>query len=266
MIRARAIALNFDYVGLNQRRVAYLALDIDEPGAAIAHEFAGLPPPTITSITPESGKAHLLYELAAPVSISDYARQKPIALLKHVREQMTIALLPAGADAGYAHLMTKNPLSQRWRVVANDVKYDFQELLEYLPDRASRMPAKSTGEGRNCTLFDRLRTWAYPRVAAARAAGSERWHAALLAQAESMNTDGLPYSEVKSTAVSVARWTWRTYDGSATASTVLEAAQTIAQETKLPVSQVLALLPGAVAKKAGVSVDSVQRFRQPQAI
>lgn len=266
MIRARATALQYDYVGLNRRRVAYLALDIDEPGAAIAHEFAGLPQPTIITITPETSKAHLLYELTTPVSTSGGSGKKPVALMKHVREQMTTALLPVGADASYAHLMTKNPLSSRWKVVANDVRYDLRELLEYLPDRARRAPARATCEGRNCTLFDQVRTWAYPRVAAARAAGSERWHAALLSKAESMNHEGLPYSEVKSIASSVARWTWRSYTGSTAAPAVFAAAQTISQETRLPVSQVLDLCPGAVAKKAGVSVDTVQRLRRSQAI
>jgi len=266
MIRARSTALHFAYIGLNQRRVSYLALDIDEPGAAIAHESAGLPPPTIITITPESSKAHLLYELAAPVSTAGSSRQKPIALMKHVRAQLTEALLPVGADPGYAHLMTKNPLSSRWRVVANDCRYDLQELLEYLPDRTRRAPTRATGDGRNCTLFDQLRTWAYPRVAAARAAGSERWHEALLAQAELLNSFGLPHSEVRSVAKSVASWTWRRYSGSTAAPAVLAAVQAISKEYRVPVPQVLALWPGAVAKKAGVSVDTVQRLRDSEAI
>lgn len=258
MIRARHIALQFDHVGLNQRRIAYLAFDIDEPGAALAHESAGLPPPTIITITPKTTKAHLLYELASPVSTCGLARQKPVALMKHVREQMTNALLPAGADTSYAHLMTKNPLSSRWRVVANDVRYDLHELLEYLPDQARRPPIRVKGEsGRNCTLFDNLRIWAYPRVEAARVAGSERWHAALLAKAESMNTDDLPYSEVKSIARSVAKFTWSTYTGSTAALKVFSSAQEISQETRLSVAQVLSLYPGAVAKRAGVDRKTV---------
>ena len=80
------------------------------------------------------------------------------------------------------------------------------------------------GLGRNCNLFNSLRTWAYRWVGEYRSRGSDMWHAAVLDKAERLNTfnDPLPASEIRATAKSTARWTWNHYTGHQTASSLAE--------------------------------------------
>lgn len=260
LIRLKSQALRYDYVSLNRRRVAYLAFDIDFEGAAYAHERADLPPPTLAMVNPTNAHAHLIYELERPVIVSDAARPGPIKYLSDVEARMRDQL---SADPRFAGLMIKNPLSTRWWTIANDCRYDLGLLLEYLPDRKPRREIEASGWGRNCSLFDTLRGWAYPRVAVAKSAGFDAWHAACTRQCEALNTfdPPLPGSEVRSTAKSIARWTWRRYTGSAQAPRIEAAAQRIADAHGLTAADVIKLMPGLVAKAAGCHRDTVHELR-----
>ena len=79
-----------------------------------------------------------------------------------------------------------------------------------------RSSKEATGLGRNVTLFDNVREWAYTAIRAHwRPNGYEAWADAVRAACESANAFGreqggpLPHSEIKATAKSIARWTWR---------------------------------------------------------
>lgn len=259
LIRSQPQALLYDYVSLNRKRVTYLAFDLDFKGAAYAHEREGLPPPTLTMVNPDNAHAHLMYELKHPVIVTDAARPGPVKYLSDVEARMCYQLC---GDANFAGLMIKNPLSNRWRTIANDCRYDLGQLLEYLPDKKLRKKIQPSGWGRNCTLFDALRKWAYPRIAAARSAGFDAWHAVCVRRCEALNTFNppLPASEVRSTAKSIASWTWRKYTGSAKASHIEAAAQRIADAHGLRAEDVLKLLPGLVAKEAGCHRDTVHEL------
>ncbi|HHJ4328359.1 TPA: primase C-terminal domain-containing protein, partial [Klebsiella pneumoniae] len=83
-------------------------------------------------------------------------------------------------------------------------------------NRRSRKEA--SGLGRNVTLFDNVREWAYSAVREFwRPNGYEAWADAVRAACESANTFGreqggpLPVSEIKATAKSVARWVWQRF-------------------------------------------------------
>ncbi|WP_268920626.1 primase C-terminal domain-containing protein [Shimia sediminis] len=64
------------------------------------------------------------------------------------------------------------------------------------------------GLGRNCTLFESLRQWAYKAIRQGWPE-YERWHEAVLTRARAYNDfeAPLPESEVRATAKSVAKWT-----------------------------------------------------------
>ena len=263
-IRQKRLALEYSHVSLNQRRVAYVALDIDEPGAAWAWEAANLPRPTLTMVNPINARGHMLYELDAPVPTSDISRIKTIQFLADVEARICDVMQ---ADSSYNHLMIKNPLHNAWRVIANDVCYDLCQLLEYLPDKKPR-PRKQeelpSGWQRHCSLFYQLRHWAYPRAIAARSANIDLWIEACRCQAEKLNTftNPLPQSSIKATAKSVARWTYFKYAGSALVDPVLTAAAQLGAEHGLSQAEALAIFPGLVAEVAGVSRDTVERVRK----
>ena len=126
---------------------------------------------------------------------------------------MTRAL---GADQAYTHFLTKTPGHARWRTIwGREQPYSLPELARALPEDLP-LPkriktAEAVGLGRNVTLFDGLRAWAYRsrRLYSRFEAFSE----ACLYQAQGLNVFAapLPVSELRSTARSVAKWTWERF-------------------------------------------------------
>ena len=210
-IRDKEKALSMRYIQVNPpSNVGYLVFDVDREGAAIAWEQRNLPAPSWIAINPANGHAHLVYRIATPVVKTDAARLKPLRFLAAVQYSMTQAL---GADPNYAHFLTKNPLNPSWRVVSYDgAVYDLQTLSEYVELKTPQRKREALGEGRNCSLFDTLRQRAYREVNAFREGGCyDTFARSILDTARRLNTFRvpLPDSEVKATAKSIARWTWR---------------------------------------------------------
>lgn len=208
-------AMQLPYIQHNPaRRIWALIFDVDRPGAVFAWDEAGLPPPTWTAMTPESGHAHLAYTLKAPVAQSDIARLKPLRLLARIQHAMTEAL---GADRSYAGLITKTPAHEQWITrVWREAPYDLGELQDYLPDNLP-LPQKITrseaaGYGRNVSLFDSLRQWAYrARLKFDKSSERAAWEQECQAKALEINSQfsvPLKYNEVRHVAKSVATWTW----------------------------------------------------------
>lgn len=214
LVRPAATALQQRHIQPNAPlEVAWLVFDLDYAGAALAWEHANLPPPTFTVINPENAHAHIFYGLAAPVCMSDAARHAPIRYAAAVQAAFVAKLC---ADPGYAGLIAKNPLHDAWRVVSVPKLYDLGEMAEHV-DLPRFLPKRAeVGLGRNCTLFDTLRSWAYQWVREYKHNGAslDQWKAAVLGQAEALNDFSVPlaYGEVKATAKSVARWTWAQFN------------------------------------------------------
>lgn len=186
--------------------------DLDYAGAAFAWEKSNLPPPTLTVTNPENGHAHLLYGLLTPVAMSDAARDAPIRYAAALQAALLAKLC---ADPGYAGLIAKNPFHEAWHTQWLQHLYTLGDLAEYV-NLPKRLPKRSeltgVGLGRNCTLFDELRAWAYQWVREYQSndASATQWHSAVQGQAERLNAFDLPlaFNEVKAVAKSVARWTW----------------------------------------------------------
>jgi len=217
-IRPRGTAIKKAYIQQNGPGILrWLVFDVDRPGAALAWEQGDLAPPNFVAVNRENAHAHLAYLLSPGVCKTAAAREKPLRYVAAIERAMTMRL---GADRGYAGLITKNPLHPRWRVwEIHDHPYALGELAEYLDLRAVRgaandsvMPAEAHGLGRNCTLFDAGRIWAYSAVRDHwRPNGQALWHKVVLAYLAGINDQfqaPLPISEVKATAKSIAKWTW----------------------------------------------------------
>ncbi|MGN4153718.1 replication initiation protein [Burkholderia gladioli] len=217
LVRPAATALQQRHIQSNAPlEVAWLVFDLDHAGAAFAWEQANLPPPTFTVVNPQNAHAHVFYGLLAPVCMSDAARSAPIRYAAAVQAAFIAKLR---ADPGYAGLIAKNPLHDAWRVLSVPKLYDLGELAEYV-DLPKHLPKRiEVGLGRNCTLFDLLRRWAYQwaREYQRNGASSEQWQAAVLGQAQALNDFpvALTFGEVKATARSVARWTWSHFSDAA---------------------------------------------------
>lgn len=93
---------------------------------------------------------------------------------------------------------------------------DFLEWID-LPEKLPKR-AETQGLGRNCTMFEKCRHWAYRQVLNYRLLGDRKGFAdAVLKHCESIN-NGFPsplnFSEVRSTAKSISTWTWKHYTSS----------------------------------------------------
>ena len=212
--RRKHIALRKRYIALNQFYRQYIALDIDKPASAFLWEDVKLPPPTHVVINPENTHCHYLYGLKTPVIYTEAGRRAPQRFFESVDKQLTQLL---GADLGFAGLLVKNPFHTSWRSIQHHRYYDLEDFSEWVDLTVSRetfQPSKQVTPdllGRNCTLFENLRQWAYKAIHN-HVNGYESWQLLVDQQALNLNqhfSPALPAKEVLSTSKSVGKWTWR---------------------------------------------------------
>lgn len=219
-IRSLSSALKKRYIQVNPPHLRVFSLfDIDRAGGGLAWEDADLPPPTWAAVNPANGHAHLSYQLSAPVLIEgEGLHRKPLTYLTAIEAIMREKL---AADQGFAGLITKNPTSPAWRLLWGGEGYDLGTLSEYLPDLNKRRQKRpeQVGLGRNCMLFDWLRTTAYKDIRGWKKAATQgvyvSWLTHLYHTALNRNADfltPLDSREVHWIARSVAKWVWHRFD------------------------------------------------------
>lgn len=192
----------------------YFFFDIDRSDAVMAWHDENLPMPYWTAQTQKNGHAHICYKLEIPLCTSEFGSQKAIAYASKVQAGLANKL---GADVGYSHLITKNPFHKDWRVTFwSEQAYTLDYLADFveLPKKLSKKQ-EVLGLGRNCTLFENARKWAYKAVRGYfHHPSSLGWEKAVLAHIETLNRDfeePLSYSEVKATAKSISDYCWHKF-------------------------------------------------------
>lgn len=218
-IRTLKSALSYPQIQLNSPTYTHwLIFDVDKEQAAFAWQDCGFPPPTWVTINPENGHAHIVYGLKVAVCTSVNARIAPMRYLAAVYKAMAEKM---DADKDYAGVLTHNPLHPQWRtwvVCQSNTLYELGELADYvdLPPYSDHFKAKQESEqenyaiGRNVSLFDRVRFWAYKAIRHYRSGCRSIWEQAVLSQTENLNTFSVPlsYGEVKCIAKSISKWVW----------------------------------------------------------
>jgi hypothetical protein len=206
-------ALQKKYIQPNSRtQTAWMVFDSDQPGSGHDWHLREAPTPNIVCENRANKHAHLLYGLQVPVFKSPAAHLGPMRFAAAVEEGLRQKL---GADPAYGGLICKNPLSEAWDVRTYEERlYDLPWLADYvdLPKYTDRRKHVSVyGLGRNCTMFENLRRWAYGAIRC-HWRDLEDFRRACLLQAGEYNTfpAPLPVAELRSTSRSVASWTWRT--------------------------------------------------------
>lgn len=223
LIRNQYHALLHSYIQINApTAIAWLVFDIDEPfKGEWCWESASLPAANYIAMSRVSGKYHAVYAVS-PVVTGENARRHPLEFLAAI--QRTYNKKMYGADLGYCHLITRNPLSEEWLVtVFHTHQYDLSELACNAYDDDGKLEPKvygapATGFGRHCDMFNELRYYAYANISDINTDDGlsyDQWYEKMLTRADLIN-DGfnppLPYSHVKSTARSVTKWTWARRD------------------------------------------------------
>ena len=214
IIRPKKTAIQKPYIQHNPPcLVTSLVFDIDRSDAYFAWSDADLPTPTWIAKNPKNCHAHIGYMLAMPVCTTHRARQNVIEYLAKIEQAYSLAL---GADRGYSGLITKNPCHTAWENHIFDVEpYELNYLADFVELTELKTDLKEvSGLGRNCMMFDNVRFWAYEAIRAFISGSYDVWHREVLNVA--INANGaflqpLPYSEVKATAKSIAKWVWRNH-------------------------------------------------------
>src|SRR5690606_2098833 len=220
IIRPLRYALERRYIQPNRPGCAsYLAFDIDRPDAGAAWIDSNAPKPSFIIKNPENGHAHYLYALAHPVCTTSAARLKPLQYLSAIERSISNELK---ADPGYSGLIIKNPCHNHWQTIIVETQpYSLAMLadgldLTALP--AANAAREASGLGRNCTVFDELRHWAYRAVIGYwRPGGETAWLSAVREHAHCLNlfAEPMQQKEVDQIAKSVGKWVWKHFSPSA---------------------------------------------------
>ena len=214
---ARSTALGMRYVESNPAALSnLLVVDIDHEDAALraCWDRAAWWPNLVVE-NPVNGHAHAVWALAEPVTRTEYAHRKPLALAAAVTEGLRRSV---DGDQGYSGLLTKNPVHGSWNTVVCNAErlYGLRELAGCL-DEAGYLPPASwkrsrrrnvTGLGRNCSIFETARTWAY-RAVRHHFGDSDGLHAAISAHVHELNAEfpeSLSHNEAQDIANSIHRW------------------------------------------------------------
>lgn len=219
-VRGLAHALTKPYIQANPPSLRmWMLFDLDHEDSALWWERAGLVAPNWIARNRANGHAHLAFGLDAPVLVdSPDMRQAPMRYLCAVESAYMTALQ---ADRGFSGLITKNPLHPLWQTLRGPSGFYSLEQLAAAVDLPKHMPRRrkpeEVGLGRNVTIFDWLRQYAYRQIRRYR--GDVRnfvlWQSHLNNKALERNgefRDPLIGAEIWHIVKSVAKWTWRRFD------------------------------------------------------
>lgn len=220
MIRPAMDAIKRRYIQPNgPNDLRWLVYDVDRPTAYYDWYDLRAPTPNIVVRNRDNGHAHLLYGLEVPVYKQPSAQRKPLRYAAAIDVALTEKLQ---ADPGYAGLICKNPIHPSWDVsVFEEASYSLGWLadnVDLTPFSDKRIHLPPVGLGRNCTLFEVTRRWAYRKRRSPQGWLSESFFIdAVIEYAAGYNLQEfarnlLPWAEVKATGKSIGRWTWENMD------------------------------------------------------
>ena len=222
--RSRQDALEYAYIETNPLCIQSLVVaDVDD-GDWWDYDRAGIPAPSWRTYTLLDSSYHAVWALRDPVCLTDASSRALVNLLARAEAGLRRAV---HADSSYGGRITKNPLNTRhtttWGI--NDENsadsldaYTLRELasaLDYahlLPKLHERRALIASEVGRNVSLFDTTRNWAYRAV-------QRYWDETVFAYTMNKNFGviadewgvPLPTTEVKHLARSISKWVWRRF-------------------------------------------------------
>ena len=191
-----------------------IVVDCDHPDTAMRafERPSDHPAPNWVAQSP-SGRGHIGWWLKAPVCRTDSARLQPLRYAQRVEAGLRTSV---AGDPSYAGHLTKNPIHPDWETLYGPAEpYQLSDLLTvHTPRQMPRKPERAAGLGRNVTMFDTARKWAYGQWWAHHDGPVREWETAVLQYCHHINTQfgsELPFPEVQATAQSISRWIWRNF-------------------------------------------------------
>jgi len=226
-IRSRRHALRYPWLDPNFGNVDWLIVDVDRDLGFYPKELvedAILPEPNLIVRNPNNGHCQFFWLLADPIYA--WSHQQQTRPYRYYLALWTYFTRRLGGDIGFSRGVAKNPFHPFWATLEiHDHAYSLSELNEYripIPQSKSfksstakiTRAAETTGEGRNCSLFDTLREWAYSRSWEAKSVDYDDWLDQVTTRAHALNgfSQPLPISEVRSVSRSVAKFVYYRYE------------------------------------------------------
>jgi len=201
VIRGKTQARKMRYFQANHPGLHLLAVDIDRPFDPADLDHANIPWPSIVTHTPHGW--HGLWMLKKPIpDRSVRAMRWASDIQRGIRRRL-------GGDPGFSGFLIRNPV--RHDHVDTGRLFSLQELDRFL-DPVDKMREQEVevgdGFGRNCTMFNEVRLWAYRHVGDF--ADFESWHSAVLERciAAWVAVGGHAERDPYHTAKSIAKWVW----------------------------------------------------------
>ncbi len=265
------------YIQHNQpNSLSFMVFDIDTPQAILAHENADILAPSFYTVDKEKTTAHAVYMLDTPVHRNQHSKQSPQRLFATLESIYGVKL---GADSGYAGHVMKTPWYENHSLYMPDESLnavsltemaDFVDFSRYnaeikaLKGREKAI-TEAYSESRNVQVFDIARKKAYSAIRNFWGCQYDEWEKFCLKLVEdawgvvsAMNAKNAPYliSEMKATARSIAKYTWK--------NTTPSGFQAYVEMTHLPHQQAKRGKKGGVA--SGVARLALSAEKREQAI
>lgn len=229
---AREQALTKHYIESNPKALkSLIVIDSDHSDTLHAVSVTDLPAPLYTVANVHTGTGHIVYGLKDPVCLTDAGSRKPVNLLARVEQGLNEHF---GGDPAYLNGITKNPLFPPLGNLTTEYEsrlYSLAELASPLADLGLLAPSNArkrlflSSVGRNVSLFETTRQWAYRAIRESYAdiptGGWDQrvfqfaWEINETEIANEFSAGGLSASEVKSLARSISRWTGRKFSAQA---------------------------------------------------
>lgn len=231
---AKTTGVRRRYIQINHTNVTkIMVFDVDNPISLYDWKYLEVPLPNILVINPENNHAHLVYLLSEEdfVCRTENGKLKNILMYEAIYSQMCRLL---NADPRYVQKIMKNPFFNGWNTrVLHDDTYSFSDFFKYVDsknlDKASEGQKNRTAaswiresEGRNCTVFERTRLYAYAVLKTfnngATSEDAMNFYNAVNQYASALNesfAEPLGEREVASTVKSIVNWTLLHFGGAA---------------------------------------------------
>lgn len=196
--------------------MSVLAFDLDYQGGAIGWDDYNAPPFNISAMNRKNAHAHGFYCVKTAIRT---APDGSIKALKYAAAIERALCLKLNADPRYGGLICKNPNHADWQVTQWRAEpYTLDELADYVDLSASPAPIidLNYGLGRNCTIFEKTRQWAYKAIKRGWP-DLPQWFEACFDRALAYNLQfpaPLGENEVKAIARSISKWTYQRFNAS----------------------------------------------------
>ena len=215
--RSEAIPMERIRAHLNNRH--YMMIDHDQGPIGRGHELYDVQPNIVVYNPTKPERHQAFWLLENPVHCQSEAQgRKPYKYLRAIEAAYDAHY---GGDPHFARHIHRNPLCFISDAVwLHERAYTLAELAEpiKLAPLAFKRSAGSLGrsvdgKGRNCTLFDTLRLWAYKQATSAKAVDYDIWHRQVVTRAIALNgfEQPLPAAELYCVARSVAEFVYYRY-------------------------------------------------------